>query len=91
MRRVARDELPPATVTRAGTKASEHEVVQKLYGRKQQPGALAAECPQGTGKAMDSYHRRKRELGLRQALRRRGRGPARIRRGGPCAQPSCVP
>lgn len=65
MRRVAAEDLPPTPLTRAGTKAAEYEVVRELHGRNLSRAALAAAWGERTGKALDSYYRRKRELGLR--------------------------
>ena len=65
MRRVSADDLPAAPVTRAGTKASEYEVARELHARALPRPALEAEWRARTGKGMDSYYRRRRELGLR--------------------------
>ncbi len=65
MRRVPADELPPTPVTRAGMKAVEYEAVRDLHGRGLGREELEREWRERTGKAMDSYYRRRRELGLR--------------------------
>jgi hypothetical protein len=65
MRRVVAEELPPAPLTRAGTKATEYEVVRELHGQDLSREALGAAWREKTGKGMDSYYRRRRELGLR--------------------------
>jgi hypothetical protein len=65
MRRVPAEALPPAPVTRAGTKAFEYEAVRDLHGRGLDRDELEREWRERTGKAMDSYYRRRRELGLR--------------------------
>ena len=65
MRRVAAEELPAAPLTRAGTKAAEYDVVRELHGQDLSRDALEAAWRERTGKEMDSYYRRRRELGLR--------------------------
>jgi hypothetical protein len=65
MRRVSADELPAAPTTRAGTKAAEYEIVRELHASGLGGEELEAEWRRRTGKAMDSYYRRKRELRLR--------------------------
>lgn len=64
MRRVHADELPLVPVTRAGTKTAEHEIVRELHARKLARDVLEVEWRKLTGKTMDSFYRRKRELGL---------------------------
>ncbi len=65
MRRVHADELPLTPVTRVGTKTAEHEIVRELHGQQLARDVLEVEWRKRTGKEMDSYYRRKRELGLR--------------------------
>lgn len=65
MKRVPADELPAAPVTRVGTKAAEYELVRKLHGQDLSRADLESAWRVETGKGMDSYYRRRRELGLR--------------------------
>lgn len=65
VRRVGADDLPPMPVSRSETKAAEHEIVRELHERRLARDILEIEWRQRTGKEMDSYYRRKRELRLR--------------------------
>ena len=64
MHRVSAYDLPPAPATRAETKAAEQDVARELHERGLPRDELAREWRARTGKAMDSYYRRTRELGL---------------------------
>jgi hypothetical protein len=65
MRQVPAGELPPGPLTRAGTKSVEYEIVQKLHDQNLSREELEKKWREQTGKSMDSYYRRKREMGLR--------------------------
>jgi hypothetical protein len=65
MQRVAADDLPPTPLNRADTKAEEQDIVRQLHARRLAREVLAGEWNRRTGKAMDSYYRRRRELGLK--------------------------
>jgi hypothetical protein len=65
MQRVDASEVPPVPVTRAGKKAAEYEVVRELNTLDLSAPELEKEWAARTRKSMDTYYRRRRELGLR--------------------------
>ena len=64
LHRIAAHDLPAAPLNRAATKEVEYDLVRKLHGRGLSTPELKKEWNDRTGKSLDSYYRRRKELGL---------------------------